>query len=113
MIDTIEIVKDGVVKITHEGNSVELPFELVLCAADTIIERNVINLKEKSGHVEKGQYKARIQPECVGASDYYFAERLSDLEEGFWINSHSQFTKGLDGKYWIPPSQIVFIEKES
>ncbi len=31
--------------------------------------------------------------------------------DGFWINADLKFTKGSDCKYWIPPSQIYYIEK--
>jgi hypothetical protein len=30
---------------------------------------------------------------------------------GFWINDDLKFTKGTDAKYWIPLSQILYIEK--
>ncbi len=31
--------------------------------------------------------------------------------DGFWLNEDLKFTKGSDCKYWIPPSQIRYIEK--
>ncbi len=30
---------------------------------------------------------------------------------GFWITEEKKFTKGSDCKYWIPPSQILYVEK--
>lgn len=33
------------------------------------------------------------------------------FSNGFWITSELKFTKGCDCKYWIPPSQILYIEK--
>jgi hypothetical protein len=32
---------------------------------------------------------------------------------GFWLDKNFELTKGLDAKYWIPPSAIKYIEKES
>lgn len=36
---------------------------------------------------------------------------IGAFNKGFWINHNYQFTKGSDCKYWIPPSQIIYIEK--
>jgi len=36
---------------------------------------------------------------------------ISDIKQGFWINDDGKFTYGEDSKYWIPISQIVFVEK--
>lgn len=33
------------------------------------------------------------------------------FKEGFWITEGLKLTKGTDGTYWIPPSQIISIEK--
>ena len=35
------------------------------------------------------------------------------LQQGFWINGNFQYAYGMTNcKYWIPPSQILYIEKE-
>jgi hypothetical protein len=36
---------------------------------------------------------------------------ILDATDGFWINKEHKFTRGEDAKYWIPPSQILFVEK--
>lgn len=30
---------------------------------------------------------------------------------GFWLTSELKYTKGSDAVYWIPPSQILHVEK--
>ncbi len=37
---------------------------------------------------------------------------LFAFSKGFWINDKLQFTKASDCKYWIPPSQILYVEKQ-
>ena len=53
-------------------------------------------------------FKAYIDTEIE--IQFVTAERLSDLKDGFWINSDFNFTKVSDLKYWIPPAKILFIE---
>lgn len=36
---------------------------------------------------------------------------IADAKDGFWINDHYQFTKLSDCRFWIPPGQILYIEK--
>lgn len=36
---------------------------------------------------------------------------IAVFESGFWINSDMEYTYGGDSLYWIPPSQIKYIEK--
>jgi len=38
------------------------------------------------------------------------ADCIFDLRDGFWIDGEGNFTK-LDGKYWIPPSRIFYVER--
>jgi hypothetical protein len=38
-------------------------------------------------------------------------EGIAAFRIGFWINDDIKLTKGADAKYWIPPSQIIRIEK--
>lgn len=38
-------------------------------------------------------------------------EGIRAFKDGFWINSDLKLTKGMDSKYWIPPSQIKLITK--
>ncbi len=39
------------------------------------------------------------------------AEGLGSFKDGFWISEKMELVKSVDCKYWIPPSQIVLIEK--
>lgn len=39
------------------------------------------------------------------------ANAISQFKDGFWINNKFEFTTDLGGKYWIPPSQILYIKK--
>lgn len=41
---------------------------------------------------------------------YVIADKLRDLSEGFWINRLFKFTKVSDGRHWIPPHKIDYIE---
>jgi len=43
----------------------------------------------------------------------YFVDvgSIGDIENGFWITTGYVFTKGSNGKYWIPPSAILYVEK--
>ncbi len=41
----------------------------------------------------------------------YDGDGLHAFTSGFWITEELKFTKGSDCKYWIPPSQILYIEK--
>lgn len=38
-------------------------------------------------------------------------EGIGFIIEGFWINYKFNLTVGDDAKFWIPPSQILLIEK--
>ena len=38
-------------------------------------------------------------------------EGVDAFSRGFWITESLVYTKGSDAKYWIPPSQIMYIEK--
>lgn len=40
-----------------------------------------------------------------------FVPSIADIKEGFWVNGVKEFTKKEDCKYWIPPSQIMYVEK--
>ncbi len=52
-------------------------------------------------------YNFDRKPHCVS----YDQDGLHAFTSGFWINLDLKFTKGSDCKYWIPPSQILYIEK--
>ena len=39
-------------------------------------------------------------------------EGTMEMRDGFWINAEFERTTGSDCKYWIPPSQILYIEKK-
>ncbi len=41
----------------------------------------------------------------------YDQDGLHAFTSGFWITEDLKFTKGSDCKFWIPPSQILYIEK--
>ena len=36
---------------------------------------------------------------------------LEDLKDGFWITKEHVLCRPSQGHYWIPPSQIVLVEK--
>lgn len=38
-------------------------------------------------------------------------EGVGAFKDGFWITGTLQLTKGADCQFWIPPSQLVMIEK--
>ena len=38
---------------------------------------------------------------------------LEDLKDGFWITSTHALCREAQGSYWIPPSQVVLIEKRN
>ena len=42
-----------------------------------------------------------------------YGKRLSDFNEGFWINANYKLTKGSDALYWIPPSRIRYVAKQN
>lgn len=39
-------------------------------------------------------------------------EGIHAYSQGFWINEEFEYTKASDCKYWIPPSQILHVEKD-
>ncbi len=41
----------------------------------------------------------------------YGQDGIHAFINGFWITYDLKFTKGSDCKYWIPPSQILYVEK--
>ncbi len=55
-------------------------------------------------HPDMGQVTRRY-------SVIYDGDGLFAYTNGFWITKDVKFTKGSDCKYWIPPSQIKYIEK--
>jgi hypothetical protein len=38
-------------------------------------------------------------------------DRFDRCKDGFWVNSQMEFTFSDDARYWIPPGQVLFIEK--
>lgn len=38
-------------------------------------------------------------------------EGVGEFKDGFWITGNMKLTKGADSQYWIPPSQLIRIEK--
>lgn len=36
---------------------------------------------------------------------------LEDLKQGFWVTPELALCTESQGKYWIPPSRILYIEK--
>ncbi len=36
---------------------------------------------------------------------------LYEFAGGFWIDDNLKFVKGSEAKYWIPPSQVLYIER--
>ncbi len=52
-------------------------------------------------------YKGDRRPHEVS----YDTDGVHAFVGGFWITDDLKFTKGSDAKYYIPPSQILYIEK--
>lgn len=48
-----------------------------------------------------------------GINHYVRAGSLADLKDGFWIDADLHFTKGSGAAFWIPPSQIIYVQKET
>lgn len=36
---------------------------------------------------------------------------IEAFSHGFWLNDEFLLTKGSDAKYWIPPHNILYVEK--
>jgi hypothetical protein len=36
---------------------------------------------------------------------------MDDLKDGFWVTKEHVLCRAAQGHYWIPPSQVVLIEK--
>jgi hypothetical protein len=36
---------------------------------------------------------------------------IADVSLGFWVDEAWEFTKSSDCKFWIPPSNIYYVEK--
>lgn len=37
---------------------------------------------------------------------------IEDVQNGFWVNDDFHFTKGGDGRFWIPQNCIRYVMKE-
>jgi hypothetical protein len=46
-----------------------------------------------------------------GEAHTVIGEGLFEFTKGFWINADCKFTRAQDGRYWIPASQILCIER--
>jgi hypothetical protein len=51
----------------------------------------------------QGETKAVAMPENMG---------VRDVAEGFWVDSEFNWCAASQIKYWIPPGQILYVEKE-
>lgn len=38
---------------------------------------------------------------------------MDDLKDGFWVTNEHNLCRANQGHYWIPPSQLVLIEKRN
>ena len=56
------------------------------------------------------RYSCCFMDPFLNKLDYVEVSRMSDVTDGFWLNSDYEFTRGSDCKYWIPPSQIRCVE---
>lgn len=36
---------------------------------------------------------------------------IAEAKAGFWINEEMEYTQGSDCKWWIPPAQILYVDK--
>lgn len=44
---------------------------------------------------------------------FAYADNVFMLQQGFWLDDNFQYAHGMSQcKYWIPPSQILYIKKE-
>ena len=57
-------------------------------------------------------YKLAGQPRKVATPDHE-QWTLSMIETGFWITQQHAMCQERQGHYWIPPSQIVLVEKRN
>ena len=44
------------------------------------------------------------------AAPFIVIPSMEDAKEGFWVNELHNFTRGEDARFWVPPTQIVFVE---
>lgn len=42
---------------------------------------------------------------------YTAVPSLAEVKDGFWIDEKGLFTKTFHAKTWIPPAQILYVEK--
>jgi hypothetical protein len=40
-------------------------------------------------------------------------EGIAAFKDGFWITADLKYTKGSDCRYWIPPTVIEYVAKDS
>ena len=61
----------------------------------------------------KIKYRCHFELYDCGAYVHVEVEHydMSAFTEGFWINEEKQLAAWSIGKYWIPPSRILFIER--
>lgn len=55
------------------------------------------------------KYKAKLSTACRGRE--ILIPSIIDAKEGFWVTDIWIFTRDDDCKYWIPPGQILIVEK--
>lgn len=56
----------------------------------------------------KREYQLHGRPIAVSTEK----DGIHAFREGFWINDKLKLTKFSDCRYWIPPSQILYVEKQ-
>lgn len=47
----------------------------------------------------------------AGSAASVLVERLDQVWDGFWVDDNFQFSNSLDCRFWIPPHQILYVEK--
>ncbi len=56
----------------------------------------------------------RCEFEFVGELKVVYSEDgLADFRDGFWVDATFKFTRGSNCKFWIPPSRLLYIAKDT
>lgn len=61
----------------------------------------------------------RVMEKTIYECYYHFNDKVIStrvpsvtlVKEGFWVDDCHDYTTGIDGKYWIAPGAIRYVEK--
>ena len=62
--------------------------------------------------VNKTHYRCEFRWKS-GVAYVHSDEGIAAFKDGFWLDAFFNYTKGGKCCYWIPPSQILYIQKET